>query len=84
MAEARRDAYARKRAERRLGERMRELPKAKGSRGQGRPKKGGSRADPPSGAKPLSDYGIDKHLADRAARARSGCGPSARPGNYWR
>ena len=61
----------------RLGERLRELPKAKGvigrsKRGQTCRSAGVPRVIEP---KPLSDYGIDKHLADRAAAY----GRAARP-----
>jgi hypothetical protein len=53
----------RKRAERRLGELMREAPKAKGGDIGGRNPKAGSLKDP----KTLSQQGIDKHLARSTA-----------------
>jgi hypothetical protein len=39
---------------------------AKGTAGMGRPKKGGSRKDPPKDVPTLADVGIDKHLAHGA------------------
>jgi hypothetical protein len=46
------------------GDLMAEQPKAKGTRGAGRPKKGGSRKNPPK-EQTLAGQGIDKNLADR-------------------
>src|ERR1700731_490842 len=63
----------RKRAERRLGEIMEEEREAgklaKGTRGTGRPKKGGSPKVPPKDVQSLAERGVDKHLADRARKA---------------
>jgi ParB family chromosome partitioning protein len=57
------------RAERRLGEMLKPAPKATGTRGQGRPPKGGSKTHPPKIAPPtLADMGIDKKLADRSRK----------------
>jgi MT-A70 protein len=62
-----------KRAEIRLGEVMAEAREAerlaKGTRGHGRPKIGGSQTDPPKTESSLADQGVDKHLADRARKA---------------
>lgn len=55
------------RAARRLGELTRELPKASGSRGEGRPSLGGRKAGPPKSlsAPTLADQGIDKRDASK-------------------
>jgi len=58
-----------KRAKRRLGEVMKEIPKAKGTRGVGRPKKGGIKNTPPKNVLSLADHGIDKNLAEQARKA---------------
>jgi hypothetical protein len=51
----------RMRAERRAGELLGETEKNKGTRGQGRPKKGGSKKEPPKSAPPtLTDLGVTK------------------------
>ena len=55
------------RAERRLGELMRDMPKARNRPGPGRGKKGGKAGSAKVPA--LSDQNIDKHLADRARKA---------------
>lgn len=57
------------RAERRAGELLRQMEKAKGSRGSGRPKKGGSAKRPPkSSARTLADLGISKTQSSRWQR----------------
>lgn len=65
-------AEIRFRAERRLGQMIAVQKKtvglAKGSAGKGRPKKGGSRKDPPKSVPTLAEVGIDKYLADRARK----------------
>jgi hypothetical protein len=48
---------------------MAEMPKAEGTRGAGRPKKGGLAKNPPKDTATLADQGIDKNLADRARKA---------------
>ena len=63
----------RARATRRLGELIDLQRKAgllaKGTRGSGRPRLGGSQTDPPKDPAPtLSDVGINKHLADSARK----------------
>jgi hypothetical protein len=62
----------RMRAERRLGELIDEQRKAgtlaRGARGQGRPKKGGFKKNPPNEVS-LRKQGIGKSLADRARKA---------------
>src|SRR5262245_45209268 len=62
----------RKRAERRIGELIQQAREtgtlAKGTRGKGRPKIGGSREDPPK-QHSLAAQGVDKHLADRARKS---------------
>jgi hypothetical protein len=80
------DAFEiRKRAERRLGEMMAEEPKAQGTRGAGRPKKGGSRKNPPKNETTLAAQGIDKNLADRgAAKGRQMGRRRARQGRWPR
>ena len=60
------DAFEiRKRAERRLYEVKEEKPKAKGTRGTGRPKIGGLSKKPPKGEATLADLGVDKNLLAR-------------------
>ena len=66
-----RAAEIRLRAERRLGELLRETPKATGTAGQGRPKKGGSKTEPPKPVPTLSDSGISKKLSSRAQELAS-------------
>jgi hypothetical protein len=55
----------RKRAERRLGEVMRDLPKAKGGGEKGVGRRGKNAGPPRPHIKPLADYGIDKNLGGR-------------------
>ena len=55
---------------RRMGELLKEQPKAKGTRGQGRPTIGGSHKEPPNDEPTLADLGITKkqsHVAQLAA-----------------
>ena len=63
----------RMRAERRIGELIAEQRKAgmlaKGTRGAGRPTKGGSRKNPPKDLPALAEQGVGKALADRARKA---------------
>ena len=70
----------RKWSERRIGEMMAELREAgklaKGTKGKGRPKLGGSAAVPPKSEPTvleagvsLASQGVDKHLADRSRKA---------------
>jgi hypothetical protein len=54
------------RAERRLGELLRETPKAKGTEHGGRSKKDGSRKEPSNPTPTLADSGISKKLSSRA------------------
>lgn len=66
-------AEIRIRAERRIGELMREQNETvglnRGTAGNGRPKKGGSNPNPPKDSRPtLAQVGIDKKLADRARK----------------
>lgn len=66
-------AEIRFRAERRVGELIQAQRETvglnEGTAGAGRPKKGGSNADPPKDPRPtLAEAGIDKHLADRARK----------------
>jgi hypothetical protein len=53
------------RAERRAGQLLKETEKAKGSAGQGRPKKGGSAKTPPKKAPTLADIGVTKTQSSR-------------------
>ena len=57
---------------RRRGELLKETPKAKGTRGKGKPSifsLGGSKNEPPIGKVPtLADMGIDKKLSSRDGR----------------
>jgi hypothetical protein len=54
------------RAERRVGELLKETQRNKGARGEGRPKKGGSSVRPPKDGTPrLSDLGINKTQSSR-------------------
>lgn len=55
-------------AERRLGELLRDMPKATGSAGTGRPNLGGNKSEPPKNETTLSDLGIDKRTSSRAQR----------------
>jgi hypothetical protein len=59
-------AEVRLRAERRLGEMLAMAPKAKGTAGAGRPKKGGPKTEPPNGSPTLSSIGISKKESARA------------------
>ena len=59
----------RERAVLRLGELTDEQPKAKGTRGTGRPKIGGVKKTPPKKEKTLAEQGIDNNLAKRARTA---------------
>jgi hypothetical protein len=56
------------RAERRLGELLMSAPKARGTAGKGRPKKGGSDPALPIGPATLAEQGIDRKLASRAQK----------------
>jgi N6-adenosine-specific RNA methylase IME4 len=62
-----------KRSERRIGQLMAELREggklAKGTRGEGRPKKAGQQRTRLKDTITLADQGLDKHLADRARKA---------------
>lgn len=55
-------------AARRVGELLRELPKATGTRGAGRPPIGGSRGAPPKSAPTLAEQGLDKKTAHRCQK----------------
>jgi len=59
----------RRRAVRRIGELMNSQPKAKGTRGLGKPKIGGVSKTPPKDAPTLADQGVDKNLAKQAREA---------------
>ena len=66
-------AEVRLRAERRLGEMLRDQKEAvglnSGTAGKGRPRKGGAEAEPPKDERPtLADAGIDKKLSARAQK----------------
>jgi N6-adenosine-specific RNA methylase IME4 len=50
----------------RLGELLKDLPKAKGARGQGRPAKGGTRSEPPKTTPTLAEMGVSKKVASVA------------------
>jgi hypothetical protein len=53
--------------ERKLGTMLREMPKATGTAGQGRPALGGTITEPPKDNSPtLAELGIDKKLSSRA------------------
>jgi N6-adenosine-specific RNA methylase IME4 len=65
-------AEIRLRAERKLGEILKATPKATGTKGQGRPKIGGSIKEPPIAQAPkLSDIGISKKVSSRAQQMAS-------------
>jgi len=57
-------------AEAKIGIELAKLPKAKGTRGQGRPKLGGSKSVPPRSDEPatLEELGVDKKRATRAQK----------------
>lgn len=57
--------------ERRLGEMLAKMPKAKGSAGTGRPTLGGTKAEPPKCETTLADLGIDKKMSAARPRNRS-------------
>ena len=66
VGETSRGTFLELRAERKLGEIWEETPKAKGTRGQGRPKIGGAKTEPPKNAPPtLADIGISKKTSSR-------------------
>jgi hypothetical protein len=62
-------AEIRLRAERRLGEMMKEQPKASGGEHGGRKPKDGIRKNPSNAKATLSEAGIDKNLANRSRKA---------------
>ncbi len=59
------------RAERRLGEILLKTPMNQGNAGKGRPKKGGSKREPPNGTPTLAESGITKKLSSRAQELAS-------------
>lgn len=63
-----RTGYLRLQAERRLGEMLRDMPKATGTAGMGRPSLGGSTSEPPKTEMTLAEIGIDKKVSMRAQR----------------
>ena len=68
-------------AEAKLGEELDKIPKARGTRGLGRPKLGGPKSEPPKDAPTLDELGIDKKLSTRAG---VGGDPCAGGEGQWR